>query len=299
MRRHRFSSEEKPAKMGQSFFLLDCETGQPVCFTLGSSAPSVSEATPDLLAMASEILSARPGGESKPLVLADKEHYVEELFSIVRSAGSFDLLCAQPAYPNSLKRWANIAPSRFTEHWPGYATATQPYHFKEDPESLYHEIVQRSGLREEAFLHQGFLATSPRDELQSLTKDYPRRWNVEEFFKFNQALGWQRAGTLNLHVRCAQMTMSLIAQSVIHQLRLRLGQPAASWDAQHLPRNLFNSLEGDIRVRKNTILVTYYNALNADILRSHYQDLPEKLREQGVDPRIPWLYNFQLDFRFK
>src|SRR5947207_8634013 len=34
MRRHRFSSEEKPAKMAQTFFLLDCHTGQPVCFSL-------------------------------------------------------------------------------------------------------------------------------------------------------------------------------------------------------------------------------------------------------------------------
>lgn len=42
MRRHRFSSEEKPSKMGQSFFLLDCDTGQPVCFTLASSSPSVT-----------------------------------------------------------------------------------------------------------------------------------------------------------------------------------------------------------------------------------------------------------------
>jgi len=34
MRRHRFSSEEKPAKMAQTFFLLDCHTGQPVCFSI-------------------------------------------------------------------------------------------------------------------------------------------------------------------------------------------------------------------------------------------------------------------------
>jgi hypothetical protein len=29
MRRHRFHAEEKPAKMAQTFFLLDCHTGQP------------------------------------------------------------------------------------------------------------------------------------------------------------------------------------------------------------------------------------------------------------------------------
>jgi len=258
----------------------------------------VSEATPNLLAMAAEILSARPGAQDKPLVLADKEHFAKELFAAVREAGSFDLLCPQPSYPNLVKSWETVPPAAFTERWPGYATAMRPYHFKDDPGSLYHEIVQRGGLRPQDIQLQGFLATSPRDELQSLTKDYPERWTIEEFFRSNQALGWQRTGTLNLNVRYGQMTMSLIAQAAIHQLRLRLGQPATGWDAEHLARNFFQGLEGDIRVSKDTVLVTYYDAPNAELLRNHYENLPAKLRQQGIDPRIPWLYNFLLDFRF-
>jgi len=58
-------------------------------------------------------------------------------------------------------------------------------------------------------------------------------------------------------------------------------------------------LEGDVRVQQDTILVTYYNAPNAELLRQHYHDLPKKLEAEGVDPRVPWLYDFKLDFRFK
>ncbi|MCX6878781.1 MAG: hypothetical protein NTW21_33965 [Verrucomicrobia bacterium] len=72
--------------------------------------------------------------------------------------------------------------------------------------------------------------------------------------------------------------MSLIAQAAIHQLRLRLGEPAAKWDAEHFAHNLFQGLEGDIRVSRDTVLVTYYNAPNAELLRAHYENLPEKLR---------------------
>ena len=54
-----------------------------------------------------------------------------------------------------------------------------------------------------------------------------------------------------------------------------------------------------MRVQKDTILVTYYNAPNAALLQQHYQGLPEKLQAQGINPRVPWLYNFKLDFRFK
>ena len=46
-------------------------------------------------------------------------------------------------------------------------------------------------------------------------------------------------------------------------------------------------------------LVTYYNARDAHLLRRHYEDLPAKLKAERIDPRIPWLYGFQLDFRFR
>ena len=108
-----------------------------------------------------------------------------------------------------------------------------------------------------------------------------------------------RAGTLNLNIRYGQMTMALIAQAAIYQLRQRLGQPVCDWDAAHLAQSLFNGLDGDIRVTDDTILVTIYNAPHAEQLCHHYEHLPLKLAEEGVDPHIPWLYDFKLDFRFK
>jgi hypothetical protein len=299
MRRHRFKSQEKPAKMAQTFFLLDCHTGQPVCFSLSSSAQSVVQATPELLHLAAEILGVSPPAAPKTLILSDKEHYCQELFSSVRQQNVFDLLCAQAAYPNSVQRWNTVAQAQFTEHWPGYSTAMGPYHFQAEPQTLYHEYVQRSGSRKEDYQYQGFLCTAPRSEVPTLSRDYPQRWQVEEFFKFNQALGWHRAGTLNLNVRYGHLTMVLAAQAAIHQLRQRLGSPFAQWDATHLARNLFEGLEGDVRVEQQTIVVTLYNPPNASLLRQHYEHLPEKLAQQGVSPEIPWLYGFKLDFRFK
>ena len=44
---------------------------------------------------------------------------------------------------------------------------------------------------------------------------------------------------------------------------------------------------------------TKLKGLSEKLLRSHYEDLPSKLEADKVDPHIPWLYNFKLDFRFK
>lgn len=299
MRRHRFSAEEKPAKMAQTFFLLDCETGQPVCFTLASSAQSVTQASPELLHLGAEILGAAPGSEPKPLLLADKEHYVQEFFSAVRQDNVFNLLCAQAAQPYAVQRWRKLPAETFMEHWPGYAISIQPYQFRQEPEATYYEYVQRTGVRPQEVTFAAFLGTAPLPEIPLLTKDYPRRWHVEEFFKFDQPLGWNRAGTLNLHIRYGHLSLVLVAQAALHQLRQRLGEPFRQWDALHFARNLFEGLEGDVRVEKQTILVTLYNPPNASLLQEHYEHLPEKLAREGVDPHIPWLHNFKIDFRFK
>jgi hypothetical protein len=95
-----------------------------------------------------------------------------------------------------------------------------------------------------------------------------------EFFKFNQALGWHRAGTLNLNIRYGQMTMALVAQAAIHQMCQRLGEPFSHWDASHLARDIFGALEGDVRVKDDTILVTYYDAPHQDRLCQQYENLP-------------------------
>ena len=95
------------------------------------------------------------------------------------------------------------------------------------------------------------------------------------------------------------MTMALIAQVVLHRLRRLLGEPYCEWDAGHLAKSLLAGLEGDVRVSGNTIVVTYYNAPNVERLRKHYEGLPKRMENEHIDPHIPWLYGYKLDFRFR
>jgi hypothetical protein len=41
------------------------------------------------------------------------------------------------------------------------------------------------------------------------------------------------------------------------------------------------------------------NAPQADKWKEHFENLPQRLEKEGVDPHVPWLCNFKLDFRFK
>ena len=299
-RRHMRERVEKagkrPAKMAQTFWIFDANTQQPIAFTTATAARSVVSATPELLDLAGQILAPR---RQRAMVLADTEHFAAALLADVQRRRDFDLLVPLPSQPAFRAQYRAIPAEQFHRRWAGFATAKVPYTMKHGRGESYWQFVERSGERPQDWQFRGFVCTRDRDEVGALTEDYPCRWHLEEFFNFNQALGWKRAGTMNVNIRYGQMTMALIAQAAIHQLRTRLGEPYSHWDANHLARDLFFALEGDVRVQEDTILVTYYNAPNANQLRRHYEDLPDKLQQDNISPNIPWLYGYKLDFRFR
>jgi hypothetical protein len=296
MRVHAQRAGARPTKVSQTFWLLDADTHQPVCFATATSSRTVAQATPQILDIASEILVP----QSIPaLVLADSEHFSAELVDDLAQREIFELLVPIPSHESMRQKWASIPPEQFSRCWAGYATTIQPYQMKRAGNRAYYQYVQRSGERPDDWRYKAFLSTRQDDEVKALTENFPKRWHVEEFFNAHQALGWKRAGTQNLNIRYGQMTMALIAQAAIYQLRKRLGEPIASWDGNHLAKDLFLGLDGDVRVTNDTIVITYYNAPNAELLRTHYEGFPEKLRKERINPQIPWLYDYQLDFRFR
>jgi len=296
MRLHAKKKSKKPTKMAQMFWTLDADSQQPICFTTATASRSIAQATPQLLDIASSILDPQPG---QTLVMADAEHFNAELADDVHRRTGFDLLVPMPSQPAIAKRVKAIPAEQFTRRWAGYATAKLPYEMTRSETGPFYQFVQRSGERPEDWSFKAFLSTTDGDEVDALTLEFPKRWHVEEFFNANQSLGWKRAGTMNLNIRYGQMTMALIAQAVIHQLRTRLGEPFSGWDADHLAKDFFRGLDGDVRVKDDTIIVTYYNAPDESQLREHYENLPHKLSKENIDPHLPWLYNFKLDFRFR
>ena len=297
MPRYRDNTAIRPYKVSTTFFCLDAEMHQPLCFLLTSSAMTVTQITPRLLRLAARILN--PAADSKPLVVADNEHYTHELFQFISAQTPFDLLVPMRNTHALLASLQAIPSPDFQPRWAGWATTHRPFHFQHHPETTYCQLVQRSGENPDRFHYKAFLASRYRDEVLDLAIHYPQRWHVEEFFNAYQELGWKRAGTLNLNIRFGQMSMALIAQTVCDQLRQRLGPPFAAWDAPHFASAIFRGIDGDIRACDNTILVTLYNAPQPDLLQKHYENLPQILERENVDPRIPWLYNFKLDFRFR
>jgi hypothetical protein len=297
MPRYRDNGAIRPYKVSAGFFCIDVETHQPLCFLLASSSMTVSQLTPRLLQLSALILNASE--QSRPLVLADNEHCTEEILQSVPANTPFDLLVPMRNTKALMTALQAMPKEAFEPHWAGWATTHRPFHFTKSPEATYCQLIQRCGENPQDLHHKAFLATRYRDEVVDLSIHYPQRWHVEEFFNAYQDLGWKRAGTMNLNIRFGQMSMALIAQTVCDQFRKRLADPFAGWDSRHFASAFFRGIDGDIRVANDTILVTLYNAPKAEILKTHYENLPRILDHENVDPRIPWLFNYKLDFRFR
>jgi hypothetical protein len=297
MRLHRHDSRERPIKTAQTFFALDVDTGEPICFTTGTSARTAGAAALELLTLATDIFNPEPG---QILVLADSEHFTVELLDTIKAETKFDLLVPMANRRGLRAKLKAISPELFQPRWAGYATAKLAYTPEDSQAGPFYQYVQRDGERPEQYRFKAFIGTRDGDEVEGLAGEFPKRWHVEEFFNAHQALGWNRAGTCNLNIRYGQMTMGLIAQAAIAQLRKRLTPPTRTWDAKHMATAYLGGLEGDVRVVEgDRILVTYYNAPDADRLKEHYEDMPAKLRAEKIDPRVPWLYGFQIDYCFR
>ena len=295
-RRHRHKEDEKAVKTLQTYFCLDADTCQPLGFTIGSSAVTTAQGAPGLLRLVAQVLDVTT---KRPLVLTDKEHFSAQMFETARQFG-VDLLAPKPLYDKEKQRFAQLPESSFTRHWAGLATATLPYRFKNNHAltDLY-QIVQRCGEKPGDYVYTAFVTTAPVDEVRMVIQDFPKRWRIEEFFNAHQALGWKVAGTLNLNIRYGKMTMALLAQAALHRLRSNLDEQYRNWEAQHFADRFMLGLDGDIRVAEDVVTVTYYNAPDTPMLKRALENTPKKLEAEGIDPRVPWLYGFKLDFRFK
>ena len=209
-------------KMAQTFFVLDADTHAPVCFTTGA-ARTATVAAQELLELAATILNPEPG---KVLVLADCEHFTAELMDHVKDRTRFELLVPMPNQRASQAKLRSLPTESFKPRWAGYATAKQPYTPALSQAGPFTQYIQREGERPQDYRYHAFLSTIDGDEVEALVGEFPKRWHVEEFFKNNEALGWDRAGTCNLNIRYGQMTMALVAEAALSQFRKRIGVPS-------------------------------------------------------------------------
>jgi hypothetical protein len=275
-------------KMLQTFFAVDARTGQPIGCGIGSPGANTARATTGLLGMSALV-------SKDALILADKEHFTANLVQYIDQDTDFEFLV--PAITTEKIRKIERAQT-YQREWAGYAIAETTFSFSGRKEK-YRLVSQREGETTTDYVYKSFLSLSNKPATVLLGEMYRERWSVEDFFNFDGAMGFDRASTFNLNIRYGKMSLALLAQAATFQLRQKLPKPYNRWNSSHLADAVLNKIDGDIRLKGDTIIVTCYNAPKELNLQNNYQGLPAKLISEGIDPKIPWLYGYKLDFRFK
>jgi len=175
MRPHRHDKRERPTKTAQTFFALDVETGQPICFTTGTSARTAAAAAEELLMLAGDILNPEAG---QTLVLADSEHFTTKLLDRVKTETKFDILVPMPNRRILRAKLSALPPEVFRPRWAGYATAKVEYTPQDSHAGPFYQYVQRQGERPEDYSFNAFLSTRDGNEVEELAVDFPQRWHV-------------------------------------------------------------------------------------------------------------------------
>ncbi len=275
-------------KMIQTFFCVDAQSGQPLMFTMSSSGQPTIRATKELLNLTSRI------ARGKSLLLADKEHFSQELLAYANESPNFDLLTPVLKTGKLKKLLQHL---EYTCLWAGFAMTESEYTFN-NCKKPFRLLAQRTGERQEDYCYNAFITTSEKSAQTLICEQYDERWTVEKFFNFENKMGLDRAATHNLNIRYGRMAMSMLAQAACFQLRKNLKDEYITWNAEHLAREVLAFSEGDVRVKDDTIIVRFYGNSN-HIIKQKYKNLPDKLIKEGIDPKIPWLYDFKLDFQFQ
>jgi len=275
-------------KMLQTFFSVCAHTGQPIMATISSTGLPTAKATAGLIGSTGEII------KKDALLVADKEHFTRELLEMSRKHKHFDFLIPAINTPKLKNKIQDLA---YKPKWAGFAIAETDFCFAHDARK-YRLIAERTGETTDNYSYNAFITTSNQDAIQLICNNYDKRWSVEEFFRFENDMGMNRASTFNLNVRYGKLALAMIAQATTYQLRNKLKKDYRKWDARHLSNEVLAWADGDIRVKGDTILITFYNK-PTHLNPQDYINLPKKLTSEGINPKIPWLYDYKLDFRFK
>jgi len=281
--------QEPSKKMLQTFFCNDVVNGQPLGFTLASTGKSCSKATLDLLQLIER------AGINEALILADKEHFTQTISNYFYHHPSLDMLVPAPNIQSVTKHFDQI---NYQHLWAGYAIGETSFSYQ-GTALKYRLIVQREGELKEQYRYKAFICTSSENAQTLLTQVFDQRWSIEEFFNFEGAMGWNRASTFNLNIRYGKQSLALLAQAATYQLKSKLAQPYSQWSAPTLAEKVLTNMEGDIRVKDDKIIITYYKDHEPLGLKNLYVNIDQQLENEGISPKIPWLFDYKLQFEFK
>ncbi len=286
MKRSYLTKEERYGKAIRTFYTQDQYSGKPLIALAAYSGTTVSQVTPKISELTHDIL------KKDFIMVADKEWYCGQLINELHKTNGISLLVPVKRSKKRIAEFESVP-------WDAYEKTIAG-----NIASLYTSMLDYNGsLR--LFLKKQpdgkyFALLTPHEQISKeiAMPNYTKRWDIETFFGQNSYLGINQFPSLNLNAIQAVLSLRLAAFNVMDNFRTDLGNEHITKTPELIHRYFLDGVQGRIQLRRDMITVNIYGFKYERDVAPLFLNLDKKLSNAGVDPRIPWLGNRRLEFKF-
>jgi hypothetical protein len=283
------SKEKIYDKSIRTFWTQDQETKNPIFLKASYSGTTVSMAIPDLMDKTLEILG-------NPFLSAmDKEHFGGALLSQLDERGIRVLLPMRNS-TKRLKEMESIDASQFRRRFEGRRLADVFTYLKDYPDPLRFLVLKVREGGETKYV--GFITNEVNATARALLKIYRKRWRIENLFSECDFLGFNLLVSTNLNAITANLALKLMAFNLMSAFRNDLGGEFLAMTPDLIHRHFLRNVQGKVKLHGDYIRVHVFGFEHQDAVRPLLDNLQAKLFKNGIDPRIPWLNNHRICFKF-
>jgi hypothetical protein len=285
--KHSFiAQEDRYGKAIRTFYTQDQVSKKPLIALAAYSGTTVSQVTHRLATLTREILGR------DFLLVADKEWYCGQLIQDLHTQYGVAVLTPVKSSPKRQVEFDAVPLDQYDKTIWGNVAAV--YTTMADFDGPLRMLLKkrRNG--------KYFALITPADDMTADTAmpTYTKRWRIENFFAENAFLGVNHLPSLNLNAIQTMLSLRLLAFHVVDNFRHDLGPAYQKKTPELIHREFVDGVQGRVQLRGNIIEVSIYGFEHEAAAAAILTHLDTKLEKAGVDPRIPWLGNRRLRFKF-
>lgn len=270
-------------------FTHDQETGDPIFVRADYPGLRPEEVAFPMLNTTKSII----GNEMK-MVVFDKWFSVGSLLDYINREMGIKYVTLLKLFPNRIEEMKSIPVDQFKETMDGRKIAfidTRLRNYEENPKLI---VVWFQEDGEDKYY--GYLTNDEESLEEEILAIYAKRWGIENFFKEALFLNLDKLPGIKLNKISTMLTIKLIGHCIVSCLRRDIGGDYSKTEIEGIFEKFLN-IQALVQSKGQTIHITYHRY--PPELEALFQNISEKLKDKGIDPKVPWLNNKKLQFHFK
>jgi len=270
-------------------FTHDQETGDPIFVRVDYPGLRPEEIAIPMLNTTRNII-----GDEMSMVVFDKWFSVGSLLDYINREMRLKYVTLLKLFPNRIEEMKSIPTDKFREMMDGRRIAFIDTKLRNYEENVKLIVVWFQENGEDKYY--GYLTNDEESPEEEILEIYAKRWGIENFFKEDLFLNIDKLPGIRLNKISTMLAIKLIGHCIVSCLRRDIGGDYSKTEIEGIFEKFLN-IQAFVQSKGQTIHITYHRY--PPELEALFQNISEKLKNKGIDPKIPWLNNKQLQFHFK